>query len=225
MLTLSLLLADAKRYAPRRGLMVILSSPSGAGKSSTARRILSADALIVSSVSATTRPMRPGEVDGRDYFFIERADFEQRIQDQAFFEHAEVFGNLYGTPKAPVMEALADGKDVIFDVDWQGAEQLRAAAPDDVVSIFLLPPSIDDLRVRLRARNQDNAETVNRRMQGAHGEISHWQDYEYVLINRDLDETVSAVQAIIAAERLKRRRQPGLPDFAGELLAEPLDQA
>jgi guanylate kinase len=222
MLTLSLLLADAERYAPRRGLMVILSSPSGAGKSSTARRILSADSQIVSSVSATTRPMRPGEVDGKDYFFIQRYDFEQRIQDQAFFEHAEVFGNLYGTPKAPVMEALAGGKDVIFDVDWQGAEQLRDAAPDDVVSIFLLPPSIDDLRVRLRARNQDNSETVQRRMQGAHGEISHWEDYEYVLINRDLDETVSAVQAIIAAERLKRCRQPGLPVFAGELLSEPL---
>lgn len=222
MLTLSLLLADEQQYAPRRGLMVILSSPSGAGKSSTARRILAADSRIVSSVSATTRPMRPGEVDGHDYFFTERADFEQRIGDGAFLEHAEVFGNLYGTPKAPVMEALAQGNDVIFDVDWQGAEQLRAAAQDDVVSIFLLPPSIDDLRVRLRARNQDNAETVQKRMQGAHGEISHWQDYEYVLINRDLDETVSAVQAIITAERLKRRRQPGLMPFATELLAEPL---
>lgn len=220
MLTLSYLTPDPETFGKRRGMMIILSSPSGAGKSSTSRMILAADKDIDLSVSATTRNIRPGEEDGVHYHFVSHDTFESMIADNAFFEHAKVFDNYYGTPKKPVFDALEQGKDVMFDIDWQGAQQMRHEAREDIVSIFLLPPSVADLKTRLMARNQDDEATVAKRMQGAEGEISHWAEYDYVLINRDLDETVRAVQSIIAAERLKRRRQPGTSKFAAQLLHE-----
>lgn len=220
MLTLPLLTPDTQTFGKRRGIMIILSSPSGAGKSSTSRMIMKADGAISLSVSATTRKMRPGEEEGVHYYFVDHDKFETMVKEDAFFEHANVFGNMYGTPKQPVFDALQDGKDVLFDIEWQGAQQMRQEAEADIVSIFLLPPAIDDLRTRLMARNQDDEETVAKRMQSAEGEISHWFEYDYVLINRDLDETVRAVQSIIAAERLKRARQPGMSKFATGLLAD-----
>lgn len=200
----------------RRGLMLILSSPSGAGKSTLSRELLARDPGITLSVSGTTRPPRPGEVDGRDYFFLTPATFETMAVEGKFLEHAQVFGNRYGTPREPVDEALKAGGDVLFDVDWQGARQLKENAGDDVVSIFILPPSTAELEKRLQTRAQDTDNVVRQRMSVAMDEISHWIEYEYVLINEEVEESVAKVQAVLAAERHKR--QPGTtPD---EVLTE-----
>jgi len=201
----------------RRGLMLVLSSPSGAGKTTLSRRLLERDAAIAMSVSATTRRPRQGEVEGRDYFFVSPSMFKGMVEGGAFLEHAVVFDNHYGTPKEPVMLALAKGQDVLFDIDWQGTQQLRQQAGDDLVSIFVLPPSHDELERRLRARAQDADEVVAQRMARASNEISHWAEYDYVVINDDLDTTLAKIQTILAAERMKRGRQTGIPDFVSRL--------
>ncbi|MBI1250322.1 MAG: guanylate kinase [Alphaproteobacteria bacterium] len=203
--------------AARRGLMLVLSSPSGAGKSTLARMLIASEPGMELSISATTRPPRPGEIDGREYHFLSREQFEQQADRGDFLEWARVFDNYYGTPKAAVDAALAAGRDVLFDVDWQGARALRAAAPDDVVGVFILPPSIEELERRLRARAQDDATVIARRMARAADEIAHWAEYDYVLINRDIDHTFREIVAIIGAERLKRIRQTWLGDFAASL--------
>jgi guanylate kinase len=195
----------------RKGLMIVLSSPSGAGKSTLTRRLLASDAAFTLSISATTRPPRDGEVEGRDYYFVDRPRFDRMIEEDALLEHAEVFGNRYGTPEAPVAEALGQGRDVLFDVDWQGAQQLRASTlRTSLVTIFILPPSIAELERRLRARAQDDEATIERRMAKARDEISHWAEYDYVLVNDDLDACFVQVATVIAAERLRFPRQPGL---------------
>ena len=204
----------------RRGLMLVLSSPSGAGKTTIARRVLHEDEGVVSSTSHTTREMRPGEVDGQDYHFVDKKTFSQMREQGAFLEWAVVFDNYYGTTREPVDQALLLGQDVLFDVDWQGADALREAAKDNVVSIFVLPPSAGALEKRLKMRAQDSAEVVARRMRGASNEIQHWKDYDYVLVNFDVDRSVSAVHAILAAERLKRGRLTGVEGFVQGLLAQ-----
>ncbi len=205
----------------RRGILLILSSPSGAGKSTLARRLLAWDQSIVFSVSVTTRPPRPGEIDGVHYRFVSREQFLAKVAASEMLEHAEVFGHLYGTPLAPVEQALAEGRDVLFDVDWQGGQQIRNSklAPD-VVSVFILPPSIAELERRLLARGQDSAEVIARRMAKARDEISHWAEYDYVLVNRDLDKTTQALTAIVSAERMRRTRQTELSAFVRSLEAE-----
>lgn len=204
----------------RRGLMLVLSSPSGAGKSSIARAILAADVAITMSVSVTTRPPRPGEVDGRDYVFVDAARFDRLVAEDALLERAEVFSNRYGTPRAPVEAALAQGCDVLFDVDWQGFRQIRARAGDDVVGVFILPPSAAELERRLRGRGQDDDRVIAARMARAAAEMSHYADYDFVVVNRDLADAVAAVQAILAAERLRRRRQTGLAGFVAAISGE-----
>jgi guanylate kinase len=200
----------------RRGLMFVLSSPSGAGKTTLTRRLMSADARAGLSVSATTRPPRPGEVDGKDYYFVDEAAFERMIQDGAFLEWAHVFGNRYGTPRAAVEDRLSRGSDVVFDVDWQGARALAAAAPDDVVRVFILPPSINELERRLTSRG-DPADVIARRMDRAVAEISHWPEYDYVLVNEDVDRCFKDLTTIFAAERLRRARQTGVAVLAKEM--------
>ena len=197
----------------RRGLMLVLSSPSGAGKSTIARALLARDAELSLSVSVTTRPARPGEQDGRDYLFIDRASFEAMIAEGALLEYATVFGNSYGSPRGPVEDTLAAGRDVLFDVDWQGTQQLRQNARTDLVSIFILPPSRAELERRLRARAQDPEEVVRRRMAKAADEMSHWAEYDYIVVNREIATAVAEVKAILAAERLRRERQIGLAEF------------
>jgi guanylate kinase len=197
----------------RRGLMLVLSSPSGAGKTTIARRLLEAEPDLVLSVSVTTRPRRPGEVDGVDYRFIERARFVAMIGDGELLEHAEVYGHGYGTPRAPVDGTLAGGRDVLFDIDWQGAQQLREVAGEDMASVFILPPSTGELERRLRRRAQDPEDVVQRRLDQVAADVTHWAEYDYVLVNSDLEASVRGVRAILAAERLKRRRQPGLAEF------------
>jgi guanylate kinase len=204
----------------RRGLMLVLSSPSGAGKTTLSRKLLDKDRSVALSISVTTRKMRPGEQDGRDYHFIERRRFDALIDTNELLEWAEVFDNYYGTPKRPVMDALASGRDVLFDVDWQGTQQLRDKAPNDLVSIFVLPPSIPELERRLKSRAQDDYETIHRRMAKAADEMSHWAEYDYVVINRDIDQAFADVTAILAAERLKRERLVGLSDFVRGLQAK-----
>jgi guanylate kinase len=204
----------------RRGLMLVLSSPSGAGKTTLSRRLLEEDKGVTLSVSVTTRKIRPGERDGRDYTFIDRRRFDALIEQNALLEWAEVFDNYYGTPTKPVMDALAAGRDVLFDIDWQGTQQLREKARGDLVAVFVLPPSIRELERRLRSRAQDDYETIHRRMAKAADEMSHWAEYDYVVINRDLDRAFTEVQAILSAERLKRERQPGLSDFVRGLQAK-----
>ena len=201
----------------RRGLMLVLSSPSGAGKTTLSRRLLDSDSQVAMSVSATTRRPRQGEVEGKDYFFVSPSMFTGMIEGGAFLEHALVFGNHYGTPKEPVMLALAKGQDVLFDIDWQGTQQLRQQAGDDLVSIFVLPPSHAELERRLRARAQDEEHVVQQRMARADNEISHWAEYDYVVINDDLDGTLAKIKTILAAERMKRGRQTGIPAFVGKL--------
>lgn len=197
----------------RRGLMLVLSSPSGAGKTTLSRKLLDKDDNVALSVSVTTRKMRPGEKDGRDYLFIDRRRFDVMVDNGELLEWAEVFDNYYGTPKKPVLDALATGRDVLFDIDWQGTQKLRERAGADLVGVFVLPPSIPELERRLRARAQDDYETIHRRMAKAADEMSHWAEYDYVVINRDLDQAFADVVTILAAERLKRERQSGLSDF------------
>ena len=197
----------------RRGLMLVLSSPSGAGKTTISREILARDPGLQMSVSATTRPKRPGEVEGRDYFFVPDEDFRLMVNRGELLEHATVFGNLYGTPRRPVEDALAAGRDVLFDIDWQGTQQLREAAREDLVSVFILPPSTRELERRLKSRAQDSAEVVAQRMAKAADEMSHWPEYDYIVVNREVAASVAEVQAILTAERLRRERQVGLGDF------------
>jgi len=204
----------------RRGLMLVLSSPSGAGKTTLTRKLLDEDKSVALSVSVTTRKIRPGEKEGRDYYFVDRRRFDAMVEKNELLEWAEVFDNYYGTPKKPVMDALAAGRDVLFDVDWQGTQQLRDKAPKDLVSIFVLPPSIPELERRLHRRAQDDYETIHRRMAKAADEMSHWQEYDYVVINHDLDQAFAEVIAILAAERVKRDRQVGLSDFVRSLQAK-----
>lgn len=201
----------------RRGMMLVLSSPSGAGKTSLSRALIAEDDELLLSVSATTRTSRPGEVEGKDYFFLSERDFLDQVSDNQFLEHAKVFGYHYGTPAHFVDEKLHQGYDVIFDIDWQGTQRLRKKRPDDLVSVFILPPSMQELEDRLRKRAQDSEEIVLRRMTKAAGEISHWEEYDYVLVNRDFDQSLHQLRAIITAERCKRARQPGLESFVGSL--------
>lgn len=202
----------------RRGLLIVLSSPSGAGKSTIARMLLESDNEVTMSVSATTRPKRPGEVDDVDYHFVDDAEFDRMIADNEFVEWAPVFGYRYGTPKAPVKAALRKGRDILFDIDWQGTQQLEGALGEEPVSIFLLPPSMAELERRLRTRGTDSEEVIADRMSRAASEISHWPEYEYILVNRDTEECLNQVRAIIAAERLKKGRQPALVSSVRDLI-------
>ena len=197
----------------RRGLMFVLSSPSGAGKTTLSRRLLASDSSIAMSISVTTRAPRPGEVDGKDYIFVSTEEFGLMVNRGELLEHAKVFDHYYGTPRAPVEQALSEGRDVLFDVDWQGTQQLQQQAAGDLVRVFILPPSIRALEERLKWRAQDGPEVIARRMAKAGGEISHWAEYEYVIVNADIDQAESEVRAILKAERLKGRRQTGLMDF------------
>jgi len=197
----------------RRGLMLVLSSPSGAGKTTLSRQLLDNDKQIQLSVSCTTRPKRPGERDGVDYRFVDTATFRGMIERKEFLEYAEVFANYYGTPKAPVDEALADGRDVLFDIDWQGTQQLRDKGRADLVTVFILPPSTRDLEKRLLTRAQDPKEIVAQRMAKAADEMSHWAEYDYVVVNSDIGTSLTNLKAILTAERLKRERQVGMSVF------------
>ncbi len=201
----------------RRGLMLVLSSPSGAGKTTLARRLLQTDSGIVMSVSATTRTKRPNEIEGRDYFFVTPDAFGAMIAGGEFLEYASVFDYQYGTPKKPVMEALAAGRDVLFDIDWQGTQQLKERVREDLVSVFILPPSHAELERRLRTRAQDSDEVVSRRMSKAADEISHWPEYDYVIVNDDVGRAHARVLAILEAERARRTRLVGVGEFAAAL--------
>ncbi|EPX79051.1 guanylate kinase [Litoreibacter arenae] len=205
----------------RRGILIILSSPSGAGKSTLAGRLMKWDDSLSFSVSATTRPPREGEQDGREYYFRSHDDFRKMVAEGEMLEHAEVFDNLYGSPKGPVEDAIKEGRDVIFDIDWQGGQQVRnSGLAEDVVSIFILPPSIVELEKRLRSRAQDSDEVIAARMQKSRDEISHWAEYDYCLVNHDLDVAEEQLKAILIAERLKRSRQPHLMTLVRELNEE-----
>jgi guanylate kinase len=201
----------------RRGLMFVLSSPSGAGKTTLTRMLIDRMPGLQLSVSATTRPMRPGEVDGVDYLFVDKSRFEEMAGGNELLEWATVFDNRYGTPRAPVEAALSAGQDVLFDIDWQGTQQLREKARADVVSVFILPPSAADLEKRLHSRAQDSGEVIRGRMSRASHEMSHWAEYDYIVINHDIDKAFSEVQSILNAERLKRERRTGLTTFVREL--------
>jgi len=203
----------------RRGLMFILSSPSGAGKTTISRMLLQQDSRLRMSVSATTRAPRPGEVDGKDYHFVDQPTFDRMVQDGDFLEWAHVFGHSYGTPKAEVKQGLRDGKDYLFDIDWQGTQQLYQKLERDVVRVFLLPPSIDELHRRLNARGTDSAAVIDARMERAKAEISHWDGYDYVIVNDDIEVCFAKVLQILAAERMRRARQTGLIGFVRELMA------
>src|SRR6266480_4713163 len=201
----------------RRGLMFVLSSPSGAGKTTLSRLLIERMPGLKMSVSATTRPMRPGEVDGRDYHFIDKAKFEQMVKRGELLEWATVFNNRYGTPRAPVESALSAGQDVLFDIDWQGTQQLREKERADEVSVFILPPSAADLEKRLHTRAQDSDEVIRGRMDRASHELSHWAEYDYIVVNQNVDDAFAEVQSILKAERLKRARQIGLTEFVRNL--------
>jgi len=202
---------------PRRGLMFVLSSPSGAGKTTISRRILEFDKEISLSISVTTRERRPSEIHGRDYYFVNQAEFSRMTAAGELLEYASVFDNSYGTPKHYVEECLSSGRDVLFDIDWQGTRQLAEKSRGDLVSIFILPPSMQELERRLRSRAQDSEDVVQKRMSKARAEISHWKEYDYVVINRDLEETLTAVMSILYTERCRRDRQRGLPEFIASL--------
>jgi len=205
----------------RRGLLIILSSPSGAGKSTLAKRLRGWDPSVIFSVSATTRAPRPGEVDGEDYHFMSEASFKKAVANGEMLEHAHVFGNFYGSPKGPVRDAIIDGKDVLFDIDWQGAQQMtNSELALHTLSIFLLPPSIAELKRRLESRGQDGPEIIDRRMQKSWDEISHWGSYDFVLVNEDLDATEARLKSIVTAARLRRTQQPHLLDHVRKLQAE-----
>ena len=202
---------------PRRGLLFVMSSPSGAGKTTLSRKLLAADKNITMSVSVTTRKPRPGEIEGKDYFFISSARFEEMVEAGELLEWATVFGNSYGTPKKPVEDAIQQGRDVLFDIDWQGTQQLAQAMKEDLVRLFILPPTPDTLRQRLIARAQDSSTVIAKRMAEAAHEISHWPEYDYVIVNDVIDVAHQQVMAILTAERLRRRRQLGLAQFVREL--------
>jgi guanylate kinase len=205
----------------RRGLLIILSSPSGAGKSTLARRLIDWDPTLSFSISATTRPPRPGEIDGQHYHFTARNAFEAMVARGDMLEHAEVFGHLYGSPRGPVEQAVQSGRDTLFDIDWQGGQQIRnSTLARDVVSVFVLPPSIAALEARLRGRAQDSNAVIAGRMAKARDEISHWAEYDYVLVNRDVDTAADELITIVRAERMRRDRQPALSDFVRDLNAE-----
>ena len=206
--------------AARRGLMLVLSSPSGAGKTTLSREILKRDADLAMSVSVTTRPPRDGEIDGRDYHFRAVADFEALRDAGGLLEWAKVHGNLYGTPRADVMDRLAAGHDVLFDIDWQGARQLAAHAPADAVRVFILPPSAAALEQRLVSRRQDGRDVIERRLAGAAAEIERWAEYDYVIVNERLDESIARLEAILAAERARVSRQMTLPAVVDQMLAD-----
>ncbi len=201
----------------RRGLMFVLSSPSGAGKTTLSRLLIERMPGLKMSISATTRPMRPGEADGRDYFFVDKARFENMVEQGELLEWATVFDNRYGTPRAPVEAALSAGQDVLFDIDWQGTQQLREKARADVVSVFILPPSAADLEQRLHTRAQDSEEVIRGRMNRATHELSHWAEYDYIVVNQNVDDAFAEVQSILKAERLKRERRTGLTAFVRNL--------
>lgn len=204
----------------RRGLLLVLSSPSGAGKTTITRRLVERDGNLSVSISATTRPPRANEVDGRDYYFVSGGRFDRMVREGALLEHATVFGNRYGTPRAPVEAALAAGRDIVSDIDWQGTQQLAQTVRGDLVAVFVLPPSMEALEERLRRRAQDSDEVVRQRMAKSADEMSHWPEYDYVIVNQDLDASVAEAQAILTAERLKRARQVGLAQFVNRLRSE-----
>jgi guanylate kinase len=206
-------------HIKRRGFMLVLSSPSGAGKTTISRRLLDSDDNLSLSISATTRPPRPSEDEGKDYFFVSQERFATMVAGGELLEHAVVFGNNYGTPRAPVEQALERGRDVLFDIDWQGTQQLRETAREDLVSVFILPPSTAELERRLHARAQDSDEVVRGRMAKAADEMSHWAEYDYIIINDNLESSVTQVEAIITAERLRRERRVGLRAFVETLRA------
>jgi len=208
----------ASNSLKRRGLMFVLSSPSGAGKTTIAHRLLENDLEIAMSISVTTRPIRPGETDGLDYRFTDRAGFEAMVEAGEFLEWAEVFGHLYGTPKAQIKAGLKEGQDFLFDIDWQGTQQLYQRMETDVVRVFLLPPSIEALEARLRSRGTDSDEVISDRMARSRAEISHWDGYDYVVVNDDMDACFEQVHGILRAERLRRARQTGLVDFTRDLM-------
>lgn len=208
------------QISSRRGLLLILSSPSGAGKSTLARRLMDWDASLRFSVSATTRAPRPGEEDGREYWFKSRAEFESMVAAGEMLEHAEVFGNLYGSPKGPVEAAMKAGRDTLFDIDWQGGQQIKQHMRDDVVSVFVLPPSIAELERRLRSRAQDSDAVIAGRMAKSQSEISHWAEYDYVIVNHDIESAFKDLLTILQAGRMRRDRQPGLADFVRGLNRE-----
>ncbi len=210
----------SKSYPPmtkRRGLMFVLSSPSGAGKTTLSRRLLAEEEGVAMSVSVTTRGMRPGEVDGKDYYFIDTLKYDAMVDAGELLEHAIVFDNKYGTPKKQVMDSLASGRDVLFDIDWQGTRQLAQTCRTDLVSVFILPPTLDELERRLRSRAQDSEVVVQKRMARAVDEISHWQEYDYVVVNEDLDKAMAHIRRILYAERFKRWRQLDIGDFVARL--------
>lgn len=204
-----------------RGYILVLSSPSGAGKSTLARQLLADEGLVTPklSVSVTTRPRRPSEIDGTHYHFIDEMTFLQRRDQGALLEWAEVHGNFYGTPREPVERALDQGRIMLFDIDWQGTEQVRAAMPDDTVSVFILPPSFEELRARIVRRAEDKPEVIERRLDNARDEMTHWRDYDYVITNTDLEDAYAQLRGIYLAESVRRTRQPGLEDFVGSLTA------
>ena len=203
----------------RRGLLFVVSSPSGAGKTTLCNRLLKTDTDLTLSISATTRPRRPGEVDGKDYYFVTEEEFLDMREKGEFLESAEVFGNYYGTPKAPVEEALSKGKDILFDIDWQGAQQLGETVPTDLIKVFILPPSRAELETRLRKRARDPDDVVAQRMEKAESEISHWAEYDYAVVNYDVDEAEQLMRCILVAERLKRTRQTGLSEAVNQIIS------
>lgn len=209
-----------KLKAKRRGLMLVLSSPSGAGKTTLSRRLVEEDDGVSLSISWTTRPMREGEADNEHYVFVSKDEFRAKRAEDGFLEWAEVHDNYYGSPRDPIMKTLSNGRDVMFDIDWQGAQQLSLAAPSDVVKVFILPPSMVELKRRLEGRGQDSDSVIKRRMTNAYGEIARADTYDYVLVNQDLDETYARLKSIIAAERLRRYRQPWVGQFVQGLLRE-----
>ena len=207
-------------FIDRRGFMFVLSSPSGVGKTTIAHKILNLETNIELSISVTTRPKRPAEIEGADYHFVDKHSFYQMITNDELLEHAHVYGYEYGTPKASIEKQLSTGIDILFDIDWQGTQQLKQVATSDLVSVFLLPPTLKDLEERLYKRAADHEDTIRMRMEKAADELSHWAEYDYIIINHQLDETVQAVQSILQAERLKRRRQTGLAHFVNSLRGE-----